>query len=98
MNKDIFEAIYYHALKASCELAAVEGPYETYAGSPISKVCTKRKKQKMKLLVSLLQWRDILLLFFFPFSFSFWETLDLYYNLVMSFPPIIGLLILFYNM
>ncbi|KAM3359847.1 ribonucleoside-diphosphate reductase large subunit [Capsicum galapagoense] len=37
LNKDIFETIYYHALKASSELAAKEGPYETYAGSPVSK-------------------------------------------------------------
>jgi ribonucleoside-diphosphate reductase subunit M1 len=38
LNKDIFETIYYHALKTSCELAAKEGPYETYIGSPVSKV------------------------------------------------------------
>ncbi|CAD6249066.1 unnamed protein product [Miscanthus lutarioriparius] len=37
LNKDIFETIYYHSLKASAELAAKEGPYETYAGSPVSK-------------------------------------------------------------
>ncbi|KAL0344336.1 UNVERIFIED_CONTAM: Ribonucleoside-diphosphate reductase large subunit [Sesamum angustifolium] len=37
LNKDIFETIYYHALKASCELAEKEGPYETYNGSPVSK-------------------------------------------------------------
>ncbi|KAH0969673.1 hypothetical protein GBA52_028465 [Prunus armeniaca] len=37
LNKDIFETIYYHALKASSELAAKEGPYETYNGSPVSK-------------------------------------------------------------
>ncbi|KAL7230390.1 hypothetical protein ACSBR2_008806 [Camellia fascicularis] len=37
LNKDIFETIYYHALKASSELAAKEGPYETYGGSPVSK-------------------------------------------------------------
>ncbi|CAN6711589.1 unnamed protein product [Malus baccata var. baccata] len=37
LNKDIFETIYYHALKASSELAAKEGPYETYIGSPVSK-------------------------------------------------------------
>ncbi|KAL9252883.1 Ribonucleoside-diphosphate reductase large subunit-like protein [Drosera capensis] len=36
LNKDIFETIYYHALKASCELAAKEGPYDTYQGSPVS--------------------------------------------------------------
>jgi ribonucleotide reductase alpha subunit len=39
LNKDIFETIYYHALKASSEIAAREGPYETYEGSPVSKVC-----------------------------------------------------------
>lgn len=38
LNKDIFETIYYHALKASCELAEKEGTYETYVGSPVSKV------------------------------------------------------------
>ncbi|KAI3427512.1 Ribonucleoside-diphosphate reductase [Psidium guajava] len=37
LNKDIFETIYYHALKTSAELAAKEGPYETYGGSPVSK-------------------------------------------------------------
>ncbi|GJN29538.1 hypothetical protein PR202_gb17767 [Eleusine coracana subsp. coracana] len=38
LNKDIFETIYYHSLKASAELAAKEGPYETYEGSPVSKM------------------------------------------------------------
>ncbi|XP_058081589.1 ribonucleoside-diphosphate reductase large subunit-like [Magnolia sinica] len=38
LNKDIFETIYYHALKASSELVAKEGPYETYHGSPVSKI------------------------------------------------------------
>jgi ribonucleoside-diphosphate reductase subunit M1 len=37
LNIDIFETIYYAALKASCELAEKLGPYETYEGSPISK-------------------------------------------------------------
>ncbi|XP_031504394.1 ribonucleoside-diphosphate reductase large subunit-like isoform X1 [Nymphaea colorata] len=37
LNKDIFETIYYNALKASSELSAKEGPYETYHGSPASK-------------------------------------------------------------
>eukprot|EP00257_Ricinus_communis_P026656 XP_025014070.1 ribonucleoside-diphosphate reductase large subunit isoform X1 [Ricinus communis] len=37
LNKDIFETIYYHALKSSSELAAIDGPYETYKGSPVSK-------------------------------------------------------------
>jgi len=37
LNIQIFETIYYGALEASCELAARDGPYETYAGSPVSK-------------------------------------------------------------
>ncbi|KAF2293142.1 hypothetical protein GH714_037900 [Hevea brasiliensis] len=37
LNKDIFETIYYHALKASSKIAARDGPYETYEGSPVSK-------------------------------------------------------------
>lgn len=37
LNRRIFETIYYAALKASNELAQVEGPYETYQGSPVSK-------------------------------------------------------------
>jgi len=36
LNRDIFETIYYAAMKASCELAQRLGPYETYAGSPVS--------------------------------------------------------------
>jgi ribonucleoside-diphosphate reductase subunit M1 len=37
LNKDIFETIYYGACNASCELAKQHGPYESYAGSPVSK-------------------------------------------------------------
>lgn len=37
LNKDIFEAIYYGAVTSSIELAAKDGPYETYQGSPASK-------------------------------------------------------------
>jgi ribonucleoside-diphosphate reductase alpha chain len=37
LNKDIFETIYYAAMTASKDLAKLNGPYETYAGSPISK-------------------------------------------------------------
>lgn len=36
LNKDIFETLYHAALEASCEIAKVEGPYETYEGSPVS--------------------------------------------------------------
>jgi ribonucleoside-diphosphate reductase alpha chain len=37
LNKDIFETIYFAAMTASKDLAKVEGPYETYKGSPVSK-------------------------------------------------------------
>jgi ribonucleoside-diphosphate reductase alpha chain len=36
INKDIFETIYHGALEQSCEMAAQEGPYETFEGSPAS--------------------------------------------------------------
>lgn len=37
LNKDIFETIYFAAMTASKELAQEQGPYETFAGSPLSK-------------------------------------------------------------
>jgi ribonucleoside-diphosphate reductase alpha chain len=37
LNSEIFETIYYAALTASKDLAKVEGPYESYQGSPVSK-------------------------------------------------------------
>lgn len=37
LNVQIFETLYYAALEASCELAADHGPYDTYAGSPVSR-------------------------------------------------------------
>lgn len=37
LNEDIFETIYFAAMEASMELAKVNGPYETYKGSPASK-------------------------------------------------------------
>ena len=32
LNIQIFETIYFGGLEASCELAELEGPYETYNG------------------------------------------------------------------
>lgn len=37
LNKEIFETIYYASMTASKDLSKVEGPYETYEGSPVSK-------------------------------------------------------------
>ncbi len=36
LNKEIFETIYYASLTASKDLAKTHGPYESYAGSPVS--------------------------------------------------------------
>jgi ribonucleoside-diphosphate reductase alpha chain len=37
LNKNIFETIYFAAMTASKDLAKEHGPYETFAGSPVSK-------------------------------------------------------------
>jgi len=37
LNKNIFETIYFASLTASKDLAKIEGPYETFKGSPLSK-------------------------------------------------------------
>ncbi|HZK65406.1 MAG TPA: ribonucleoside-diphosphate reductase subunit alpha [Puia sp.] len=36
LNKNIFETIYFAAMTASKDLAMEQGPYETFAGSPLS--------------------------------------------------------------
>jgi len=37
LNKDIFETIYFAAMESSMELSKINGPYETFKGSPVSK-------------------------------------------------------------
>lgn len=37
VNRNIFETMYHAAMETSVELAKEEGPYETFAGSPLSK-------------------------------------------------------------
>lgn len=37
LNKEIFETIYYAALRASCDMAKEQGAYTTFTGSPLSK-------------------------------------------------------------
>jgi len=37
LNREIFETLYFAAMSASCDLAKEDGPYETYAGSPLSR-------------------------------------------------------------
>lgn len=36
LNKEIFETIYFASMTASKDLSKVEGPYETFKGSPVS--------------------------------------------------------------
>merc|ERR1740133_803302 len=36
VNKEIFETMYFAALSCSCDLAKVDGHYESYPGSPVS--------------------------------------------------------------
>lgn len=37
LNREIFETIYFGAMSASCDMAAEDGPYPSYEGSPVSK-------------------------------------------------------------
>jgi len=37
LNSEIFETIYYASMTASKDLAKLDGPYESYPGSPVSK-------------------------------------------------------------
>jgi len=36
LNEMIFETIYHAAMEASVELAMIDGPYESFKGSPLS--------------------------------------------------------------
>jgi ribonucleotide reductase alpha subunit len=36
VNELIFETIYHAAMQTSMELAKIEGPYQTFKGSPLS--------------------------------------------------------------
>jgi ribonucleoside-diphosphate reductase subunit M1 len=37
LNQEIFETLYFAALDQSCSIAERDGPYQTYAGSPVSR-------------------------------------------------------------
>jgi ribonucleoside-diphosphate reductase alpha chain len=37
LNKDIFETIYFAAMTASKDLSKIDGPYQSFKGSPVSK-------------------------------------------------------------
>ena len=62
LNQQIFETIYHAALEASCELAEQLGPYETYAGSPVSKGILQYDMWKVTP-TSLWNWTELKALF-----------------------------------
>lgn len=35
-NQEVFETIYHASMEMSCDLAKIEGPYESFKGSPLS--------------------------------------------------------------
>ena len=70
VNQLIFEHMYFAAVEASCELAEVEGPYESFAGSPASKgilqpdlwnvtPLTDQKELDMKFYGGYLDWTSL---------------------------------------
>ena len=64
LNVQIFETIYFGGLEASCELAAVEGPYETYNGFIINHLFIQKPKKNIlhvPLLFNLLKFLFLIL-------------------------------------
>jgi ribonucleoside-diphosphate reductase subunit M1 len=59
LNKQIFETIYYAALEASCEIAQLFGPYETYEGSPVSKGILQQDMWDVPDPESLWDWKQL---------------------------------------
>jgi ribonucleotide reductase alpha subunit len=56
LNQCIFEHIYYAALEESAAIAAVEGPYETYRGSPVDNGILQYDMWGVKPLDDALDW------------------------------------------
>lgn len=60
INTHIFETIYHAALEASCELADIHGPYETFKGSPASEGILQfdmwEKKESTRLHSGMYDW------------------------------------------
>ncbi|KAJ3317068.1 Ribonucleoside-diphosphate reductase large subunit [Blyttiomyces sp. JEL0837] len=59
LNKKIFENIYYAALESSSEIAEIDGPYSTYAGSPVSKGILQPDMWNVDLSDSDLDWDSL---------------------------------------
>jgi ribonucleoside-diphosphate reductase alpha subunit len=48
VNKAIFETIYYAALSTSCDMAKIDGAYDSYEGSPVSQGILQPDMWEMK--------------------------------------------------
>ena len=60
LNKDIFETIYFHSLKKSCELSCEYGSYTNFEGSPASKgILQFDMWDKVPELISLECWNSL---------------------------------------
>ena len=60
LNKDIFETIYYYALKKSCKLAKNTSTYDTFKGSPASNgVLQFDMWNKTPEFISMEKWNDL---------------------------------------
>ena len=56
LNQEIFEHIYYAALETSAKIAEVEGPYQTFEGSPASKGILQPDMWNVEPLTADLDW------------------------------------------
>ena len=59
LNKLVFEHIYFAAVEESAAIALVEGPYETFAGSPISKGILQPDMWNVTPTSILLDWAEL---------------------------------------
>ena len=59
LNKLVFEHIYFAAVEESAAIALVEGPYETFAGSPISKGILQPDMWNVEPTSILLDWAQL---------------------------------------
>lgn len=59
LNEQIFETMYYHAMKKSIELSKKYGPYSTFEGSPLSKGILHFDMNKKRNYEYMYNWENI---------------------------------------
>jgi ribonucleoside-diphosphate reductase alpha subunit len=60
LNREIFETIYHGALEASHELAVIQGPYETFKGSPASEGVLQFHMWNNSYVSGMYDWEDLI--------------------------------------